>query len=478
MYQFIHIETYSKVSAKKKLEKSYNKETKGRNVAEVIAEATREPDFCEHVTLVRPAEPPILLYGVEPEQLIELTDNYFNNTKLINNKGISRGLRKDSHVLLAGIISLNREIEDIWNDYKKDAITWLKAKYGDKLKCVIEHTDEENPHLHFYCVQDPGASFDLLHEGKKAFSEVGGKLKYKKEIAFKSAMRDFQESFYNEVSIKHGLLKTGPRLQRLTNKEYKARREQILLINQHRKNIENEIKEKVTRSERKLKNIDKIIDNTKRNETIKIIKDFNDSNFFNKYIFSAKYNNKIFNENIELKEKLIKSEKRKNTVLNNMNKIKEENIILNNKVKDFEYYKKLNMFLFNLDENLQPITINENKVEDKNNDTRNREFINREIELIAQQQQQIDQRFNSISRKQRETKFRFTEARERLSRVRDILFSNFKHTLRDLFSIDYFKRKFEEKRNKEIKTIEKIESQNRLTRESPKHGFKRKIKDF
>lgn len=472
MYQFIHVETYGKVSAKKKLEKSYNKETKGRNVSEIIDEAIRTPEYCKHVTSVRPAEPPILLYGVEPTQLTELTDDYFNNTKLTNNKGISRGLRKDSHVLLAGIISLNREVEEIWDDYKKDAITWLKAKYGDKLKCVIEHTDEENPHLHFYCVQDNGVSFDLLHEGKKAFAEVGGKLKYKKEIAFKNAMREFQDEFYNDVSIKYGLMRTGPRRGRYSNQEYKARKNQIDLINKHRKNIENEIKEKVTHSERKLKHIDKIIENTKKNETIKVIKNFNNKNYFNKFIFSIKHTNEVFNENIKLKEKLIKSENRKNTVLNRMNKVQEENNKLNNEIKDFDYYKKLNMFLFNLDENLQPIN-KENK-----NESRNREFINREIELIEKQQQQIDQRLKSINTKQRETKFRFTTVRERFNRIRDILHTNFKHTFRDLFSIDYFKRKFEEKRNEEIKTIEKIENQDRFTRESPKHGFKRKIKDF
>ncbi|HEM7510920.1 TPA: hypothetical protein U2J54_003976, partial [Providencia rettgeri] len=245
-------------------------------------------------------------------------------------------------------------------------------------------------------------------------------------------------------------------------------KKQIELINQHRKNVEIEIKEKVKRSERKLKNIDKIIENTKKIETINIIKKFNNNNFFNKYIFSAKYNNKIFNENLELKEKLIKSERRKNAVLNNMNKIKEENIILNNEIKNFEYYKKLNMFLFDLDENLKPI-------EENKNESRNREFIDREIKLIEKQQQQIDQRFESINKKQRAIKFRFAEVRGKFIRVRDILFSNFKYALRDLFSINNFERKFKEKRHEKIKKIERIESSNRLTRESPRNEPTRKI---
>ena len=48
----------------------------------------------------------------------------------------------------------------------------LAEKYGDKLKSVIEHTDETNPHFHFYIVQDVGEVFDLVHDGKKAALEV------------------------------------------------------------------------------------------------------------------------------------------------------------------------------------------------------------------------------------------------------------------------------------------------------------------
>lgn len=471
MYQFIHVETYSLTASKKKIK--FNDETKGpgRNVSDIINEVKRKPGYCDHVEA---PEEPTVLHGVTPEEVEELAKNYFKNTKLTDSMGRSRSLRKDANVLLAGVISLNKEVIDIWEDYKKDSIEYLKEKYGDRLVSIVEHKDEENPHFHFYCVQKNGESFDLLHDGKKAFNADSKLPRYKKEIAFKSAMRDFQDDFYNKVSVKHGLLKTGPKRQRLTNQEYKAQKAQIDLINKHRKNIENEINEKVTHSERKLKHIDKIIENTKKNETIKVIKNFNNKNYFNKFIFSIKHTNEVFNENIKLKEKLIKSENRKNTVLNRMNKVQEENNKLNNEIKDFDYYKKLNMFLFDLDENLKPTTINkENK-----NDTRNREFINREIELIEKQQQQIDQRFKSINTKQRETKLRFTTIREKFDRIRDILHTNFKHTLRDLFSIDYFKRKFEEKRNEEIKTIEKIESQNRLTRESRKNEFTRKIEDF
>lgn len=66
---------------------------------------------------------------------------------------------------------MSRENEDIWDEYKNDAIAFLSNKYGKKLVSVIEHTDEANPHFHFYVIQDPGKRFDLIHDGKKALFE-------------------------------------------------------------------------------------------------------------------------------------------------------------------------------------------------------------------------------------------------------------------------------------------------------------------
>jgi hypothetical protein len=37
---------------------------------------------------------------------------------------------------------------------------------------VVEHTDEENPHLHFYIVPKIGQKLDELHDGKKAVLEL------------------------------------------------------------------------------------------------------------------------------------------------------------------------------------------------------------------------------------------------------------------------------------------------------------------
>ena len=154
MYQFVRVESYGFKVSEKKSEKKYNKENKGRNVEEIIKELKRVPGFCDHVPF--PDDEPEVLYGVSPDEIEALTHNYFDNTKTIDSLGRPRALRKDAQVLLAGVISLNREIDMIWDDYKQSSIDWLKEKYGDRLVSVVQHLDEENPHIHFYCIPKIG----------------------------------------------------------------------------------------------------------------------------------------------------------------------------------------------------------------------------------------------------------------------------------------------------------------------------------
>lgn len=44
-------------------------------------------------------------------------------------------------------------------------------------------------------------------------------------------MRDFQEDFYKKVSLPYGLMKTGPKRQRLSNSDYKRQQQEVRLIN-------------------------------------------------------------------------------------------------------------------------------------------------------------------------------------------------------------------------------------------------------
>ena len=231
-YQFIHVEDYSKVISKKRGnggKGKYNEETKGRSVRDIIAEAKREEGNCPHV---ENPKPPLLLYGKNLDEVEKLAYEYHENTKLTDKNGKEKKLRSDANILLAGVVSLNRENEDIWDEYKNDAIAFLSNKYGKKLVSVIEHTDEENPHFHFYVIQDVGKRFDLIHDGKKALFENRDKKKHDQNIAYLNAMRKVQEDFFRAVSSNYGLSKDGPKRKRTSRKDYFKQKREIKLIQQ------------------------------------------------------------------------------------------------------------------------------------------------------------------------------------------------------------------------------------------------------
>lgn len=232
-YQFIHIEDYGINISKKRsnngTSEKYKKETKGRSVSQIISEAKRDNGFCSHVE--KPEEP-IILYGKSLDEVEKLAMEYHSKTKIIDKNGKEKKLRSDANVLLAGVISLNRENMEIWEDYKNYSIAYLKNKYGKKLISVIEHTDEEHPHIHFYCIQDIGKKFDLIHDGKKALYENKDKKKHDQNIAYLNAMRDFQEDFFKVVSSNYGLSKDGPKRARMSRSDYFKLGREVKLINQ------------------------------------------------------------------------------------------------------------------------------------------------------------------------------------------------------------------------------------------------------
>lgn len=451
MYQFIHVEAYSLNVSKKKINKKYNAETKGRNVSDVINEAKRKPGFCDHVET---PEEPIILYGVSPDEVEALAQSYFNNTKLTDSLGRPRALRKDANVLLAGVVSLNSEISTIWDDYKKDTIKYLQEKYGDALVSVVEHTDEGNPHLHFYCVQKHGEKFDLLHDGKKAFSEVGGKIQYKKEKAFKEAMRTLQNDFFLKVAAGYGLMKTGPRRQRLSNEDYWNQKREIELINQHKNNSFEKIKEQEQKAKIEINSLKskELADATKAGEKKgfrEAIKEFESKNVFNKFVFSRTYS-------ISQIERL----ERRNTALLNKNKKLFERKELYKKqsaesasLKDkFEYLKEVTQFINNVDLTLT--------TENKNgNDIRRK--ITLEIARIETQQQQIHSGVKNFKLRISRNGEKVRSFGERVRRTTRVLLTNIYDFIR------HFSRAANSEQNK-LKI--NYEENNSIKEQEPEHG--------
>ena len=222
MYQFIHIESYSRTApktAQHKNKKSGKQSSKkgGHCVSYIVKEAIRDPDSIPHIDS---PTPPIYHHG-KPLEALEATCEDWAGS-MTDARG--HKLRKDALCLVAGVASAPHDIsEEDWVAFRADLIKWLQEKYGERLQTIIEHTDESHPHLHFYVVPLPGERFEVIHEGKAAAAEAkaAGELKGEQNKAYKAAMREFQDEFYNDVGIEHGFTRIGPGKRRLTREEWK-----------------------------------------------------------------------------------------------------------------------------------------------------------------------------------------------------------------------------------------------------------------
>lgn len=215
-YQFIHVESYSRSSPKKG-------KNGGHSVASVVNEAIREPNSIPHVDNPKP---PTYIYG-KPLESLEATCEEWA-ASMTDAKG--RKLRKDALCLAAGVVSMPEDTTpEAWATFRADAVGHLQKKYGDRLQTVIEHTDESHPHLHFYVVPRLGERFEMIHQGKLAAADVKreGGLKGAQNQAYKSAMRAYQDEFFEGVGIKNGLTRIGPGRRRLTREEWKLEQLQV-----------------------------------------------------------------------------------------------------------------------------------------------------------------------------------------------------------------------------------------------------------
>lgn len=228
-YQFAHAETYSR----KKTDKKFS-------VKEILAEAAREKGACPHVPN---PQPPNLIYGMDIEALGRLHDSMCDNMKETNKKGITRGIRKDQQTLGTIILSFPaiqknedpKTYEKDFERWKKLSIIWLKEKYGDELKTIIQHTDESNPHLHAYLIPDDlkADKYNIGRCAKKEFLLSADAQKLDKKEAnklgdrlYRATWREWQDSYFEKVSVACGLTRIGSHSRRLTRKEKKQEQQQ------------------------------------------------------------------------------------------------------------------------------------------------------------------------------------------------------------------------------------------------------------
>jgi len=220
MYQFGHMNWAARVQLKKQTYRgkgsSKTRET-GWSAQDLADEAERKPGACDHV---ESPQPPILIYGVMPSQAVAEATAWGEQATEGGEKRQTK-LRSTSPVMAGGVISMPRSAEDVWPAYRDAAVEALKDRYGERLLSVVEHVDEEHPHVHFYLVPKPGEGFGAVHDGYQARQEErakgpGAKVK----TAYKAAMTAWQDWLYERVSSRFGLARIGPGRERLSREEY------------------------------------------------------------------------------------------------------------------------------------------------------------------------------------------------------------------------------------------------------------------
>lgn len=231
-YQFVHLESFSR-----------KPDAKGRGTDFIFAEASRRPDASVHVE--NPA-PPVVVFGVGVEAVQEIHDTAAAAATIAVKGGHVRKVAKDKktlHTVVASYPATMAEIRDNpvkrkeAEEWEKRTIFWLRSQYGDDLKSVIRHEDEEYFHIHAYVVpvDEPGMSALKYHPGVTAKRSVmdSGKdgedrkaLSKRADAAYKQAMREWQDSYHQAVAVPCGLTRLGPQRRRLSRDEWQREKVQ------------------------------------------------------------------------------------------------------------------------------------------------------------------------------------------------------------------------------------------------------------
>lgn len=234
-YQFVHMEVYSR------------KGRNGRNVDFVLAEAARRPDACLHVE--NPSAPEVV-FGVGVDDVRRLHNERAASAKATLASGKQRAIRQDQNTLLTVVAShpasmeslaSNPSLADDVREWEGRTVAWLRDQYGAALVSVIRHGDESHPHLHAFILPDaPDLRAGSLHPGQEAKRRIvsggvadgedGKVLNRRADVAYRAAMRDWQDSYWQAVGLPCGLTRLGPGRRRLTRDEWQAERTQVQAV--------------------------------------------------------------------------------------------------------------------------------------------------------------------------------------------------------------------------------------------------------
>ena len=211
MFQYIHAEVYARKACT-------NPKNKTKYcIDDIIGEVIRDPAHSEAIANPQPPRYIISSEAGLKGMLMKIKENAANYRDKMGRK-----MREDAPVLVAGVASFPREIAekdpDLYARWESLTVAYLQGKYGDNLRAVVMHNDEEQPHIHFYVYSDTEVNAKALHYGHKA----------KKN--FIAASKAFQDDYHAQVAIHCGMARLGPKKQRLTRAEWKAQKEHAMKV--------------------------------------------------------------------------------------------------------------------------------------------------------------------------------------------------------------------------------------------------------
>lgn len=211
-----------------------------RTARDILSEAARLPSHSRHVD--EPQKPVALITNGTrrgPDYVLALLEERVLRAR--DSRG--RKIRKDAHLLIAGVASYPGTHDDVERDparYKewgRATLAFLHAEYGEHLISAVLHRDETRPHIHFYLVpSESDFTAGALHPGQAAARPFTKSQVRERQSAYRDAMTAFLDRYH--AAVAHlGLTRTGgkprktlPRAQhiaRVEREEICARKAQI-----------------------------------------------------------------------------------------------------------------------------------------------------------------------------------------------------------------------------------------------------------
>lgn len=240
-YQFAHTQTFSRrgTEAGKSKGKGRGVTVGSRSISDIVNEAIRKEGFCPHV---ESPKDPAILHGVSPTEIPQLIEQRIRQAKQLfpeQLKGKGKGIRKDQHILEGAVFShpaqsadlVDDEVREQYQRWRDDVVKWVKRDFDDRgleFVSAVEHLDEAHPHIHAYGIPKPTQSnprmdAKLCHAGHAARAAEPNR--NAKNTAYKRAMRQWQDDHHAAIGERHGLLRFGPKRQRLDRKTYTIQKE-------------------------------------------------------------------------------------------------------------------------------------------------------------------------------------------------------------------------------------------------------------